>query len=131
MMWVENKNKLRLVFDSYQYAEITDFIDNNKIDMSKAHRTYSIMPSDIFNNANTTNRVLISSNAKIICNYVADTVKDFDILYEEFISLISTILTNNKIFSIVAQPIINKPISKNNRIFTITTTIHLGSTTIC
>jgi len=131
MMWVENKNKLRSVFNDYQYTEITDFIDNNKIDMSKAHRTYSIMPSDIFNNTNTTNRILISSDAKIICNYVADTINDFDALYEEFISLISTILTNNKIFSIVAQPIINKPISKNNRIFTITTTIHLGSTTIC
>ncbi len=131
MNWKTNKLKISSVLDDNGYAEISDFIDNTKISIANSQRTYSIMPLSEFGNSNTASRVMLNNVATVTCNYMADTIDEFDTLYEEFIDLMATILQDNKAFSVVIQPKINKPVTKNNRVVTMDISINMGSTLIC
>ena len=130
MSWVQNKKIITDYLTSIGYREIQDALTNEEVSNAYAHRAFTLRPTNRINTTSTARGMLVNS-AALVVNYMVDDTQTYDMLYDEFMGLISGILSNNRSYTIAIQPKYEQTVSSNNRIIEASVSFDLGVTIIC
>jgi len=131
MTWKEDKHRLIGVLTKNEYREINDNLLVSEVSNAYNHRSYKLTPSADFSAPGTNSSVFLNRVVTLSINYMADTVEDYDSYYEEFISVVTQILKENKGYYIIKQPKYEQPEQTDNKYILATVVIGLGITKIC